>query len=89
MFSNGLYKLKQPINLQCWRKFIYYWAVSVTSNDLGSSFLTEAVRKLGAFTGKKAGSLGNYTTRSGKFNIFLVVVVVGLVWENASQHKLF
>lgn len=50
-----------------------YLLLGSRCNDLGSSFLTEAVRKLGAFTGKKAGSLGNYTTRSGKFNIFLVV----------------
>lgn len=73
MFTNAIYKLEQPINLQCWWKFIYYCAVSETSNDLGSSFPTEAVRKLGAFTGKNPGALGNYTMTSGKFSNFMAL----------------
>lgn len=73
MFIGTIYKLTQPINLQCWWKFIYYCAVSEISNVLGSSFPTEAVRKLDAFTGKQPGALGGYTMRSRKFNNLLVV----------------
>lgn len=59
MFIGPIYKLMQPINLQCWWKFIYYRAVGEITQVLGSSFLTEAVRKFDAFTGKQPGALGS------------------------------